>query len=115
MVSAPKFLSIAEILERLGVRERFDILDFTPMDHIAHREFRDLPAPGTRNILDFDDARGHMSGRCVLSDSSAKLCAKRVVEGRTRRHLHEEYDSDIALPRLTDRDGLENFIEDFDL
>ena len=56
--------AVAEVLERLGVGERLDVLHRPAMHHLAHRELDDLAALGARNIGDLHDLRRHGAGWC---------------------------------------------------
>ena len=60
--------AVAEVLQRLGVGERLEVLHRPAVHDVAHRELDDLAALGARDVGDLHDLRRHVARRRVLAD-----------------------------------------------
>src|SRR5262245_11888069 len=56
---ARELRAVAEMLQRLGVGERLDILHRPPVHDVAHRELDDLVRLGARDVRHLQHLRGH--------------------------------------------------------
>src|SRR5215470_16647041 len=63
-----QFGSVAVLLQRFGIGQRLRILHRPPVDHVADRQFYDLPALGPRKLSDLHDLRGHEPQRRVRAE-----------------------------------------------
>src|SRR5919198_6701370 len=102
---------VLELLQRLGIGERLDVLHRAAVHHIAHRELDDLAALGARDVRHLADLGRHMARRSVVADAALDAVHHRLVELEPLAQLDEEYDAHVALPVLADYQRLDHLLE----
>src|SRR5262245_6159981 len=101
---ARELRTVAEMLERLRVGERLDVLHRPAMHHLAHRELDDLVRLGPRDVPHLEHDRRHVPRRRVLAYPALDLCDERGVELAALAQLDEQHHAHVA--DLPGRPGL---------
>ena len=85
------------------------------MDDVAYGQLDQLAAPGSWNVGDLDNPRGHVSWRGVGSDVLADSVFEVGSEADALAQPHEQHDALIAVPLLADDQALDDLVELLDL
>src|SRR5882672_3243557 len=111
--------AVPEMLERLGVGERFDVLHRAAVHHVSHRQLDDLVRLGARDVRHLEYFGGHMARRGVLAYAPLDPGDQTFVERQALAQLHEQHHAHVAdlpgRPGLPDDERLHNLVELLDL
>src|SRR4051812_42475619 len=107
--------AVLELLERLRVGERLDVLHLAPVHHVAYRQLDNLAALGAWNVGDLEDLRRHVARGGVVADAALDAIRDFVVHAEAVTQLDEEHDAHVALPVLADDERLDHLLELLDL
>src|SRR5688500_2059613 len=110
-----ELLAAAEMLQRLGVGERFQVLHRPAVHHLAHRQLDDLAALGARDVRNLQRLSRIVARGGLSTDSPLDALNQGVVELLAFLELHEEHPADVGLPVLTDYQRLHHLLDLLDL
>src|SRR2546426_8647278 len=107
--------AVPEVLERLGIGQRLQVLHRPAMHHVAHRQLDDLPALGARDVFDLQDLGRDVPRGGVLADPALDCVDERIVERAIFAQLDEQHDPHVARPVLPDHQRLDDLLQLLDL
>src|SRR5262245_43372331 len=111
--------AVPEMIERLRIGERFDILNRPAVNDVAHRELDDLVRFGSRNVGYLQHFRRYVARCGVLADACLDLRDQSLVEREALAELDEKHDPHVAdlsgRPGLAYHQGFDHLFELLDL